>query len=426
MRQISNHKINETLYYEKLKNGLEIYLIKKPEETSVKISFATKYGSIHNSFIPNNKKNYVDYPNGIAHFLEHKLFEMNDKENALTLFQKKGVYVNAFTSKNITAYYLDINNNIEENINDLLDFVQEPYFTDQNVEKEKGIIAEEIKMGDDYPTEKLYETLLLNTFLKHPYRNSIAGKIKDIKKITKEDLLENYEKFYHPRNMFIVVLGNFNEKEIVKIIKDNQNKKTFSPFNPIQLKPIDEPTKVFKAKEIIKGNVEKTKIAINYKICTSNLKMKNEKLNYYFEIILMNLFDTTSIIDEELKKRDIIKNEIQTDVDFVDKYATWTIIAETEKPEELYQSVDKVLNNIFIAKEEFERKKKVIISNFISGFNSLNYVNIEMLFSKACYDIDIISLFEVISKLNYLEFSKIISKIDINNKSIVILKPNSK
>ena len=422
MKQIKNDKINETLYYEKLKNGLEVYLLKNPEETSIKISFATKYGSMHNSFVPKNKKNYVDYPNGIAHFLEHKLFEMEDKENALTQFQKKGVYVNAFTSKNITAYYLVLTENIEENVNDLLDFVQSPYFTDENVEKEKGIISEEIKMWDDFPEEKLFDTLFLNTFVNHPYRNSIAGRIKDIKKITKEDLRDNYDVFYHPQNMFVVVTGNFDEKEIIKIIKDNQNKKIFDPFNSIILKHIEEPSKVYKDKEIIKGNVEKTKIAINYKVLTSHLKIKTEKLEFYFNIILMNLFDKTSEINEKLKKLSVLTDGIKIDIDFVDNFSVWTIMAETEKPEELLKNIVKSMKNIKVTEEEFERKKKVLISEFISCFNDLNGLNQKILFTKANFNIDFISLFNLIEKLNYQELLKIIAKLDMSNKTVVILE----
>ena len=175
------------LYQETLPNGLLINVIPK-SGNNIYATFVTKYGSFDNCLIPHGKKNIYEAPMGVAHFLEHKVFEQKDGEDPFAFYTKNGADANASTSYLRTSYLFSGPSYVEENLEYLLDFVQDPYFTDENVEKEKGIIEQEIKMYEDIPYWKLYEKNLFNTFFNHPLRYPIAGTVESISKITKEDL----------------------------------------------------------------------------------------------------------------------------------------------------------------------------------------------------------------------------------------------
>ena len=239
MKKTNLKHLNLDLYEEKLDNGLTIYVIPKQNFNNIYVTFSTKFGSNEIEFIPNNKKEYVKVPLGIAHFLEHKLFEQKDNIDPFTFYNERGSDCNANTNQYKTTYLFSGPNFFSENLNYLLDYVQEPYFTDENVEKEKGIIEQEIKMYLDDPDTVIYEKTLENCFSNHPMKNSIIGTIKSVRSITKEELYTCYNTFYHPSNMFIVVTGNVDPIETIKIIKKNQSKKKFDKIlvsNHIKLK----------------------------------------------------------------------------------------------------------------------------------------------------------------------------------------------
>lgn len=205
-------------FYEKLKNGLEVIYIPYKDKKNYFISYATKFGSETTKFIPINSKKEVKVPDGIAHFLEHKMFEMEDGINPFTYFSESGTGSNASTSFRSTQYICYGTKKFNENLKYLIKFVNSPYYTDENVAKEKGIIIEELKMYDDIPDFKLDNILRENLFHVHPRRIDIGGTIEEVNKITKEDLYLCYENFYQPNNMFILIAGNFDIENASKII----------------------------------------------------------------------------------------------------------------------------------------------------------------------------------------------------------------
>ena len=180
-------KFDLDLYHEKLDNGLDIYVIPKNNCNNVYATFSTKFGSNNIEFIPIGDKNYIRVSDGIAHFLEHKLFEQEDGVDPFTFYSENGADANANTTQKKTTYLFSGINNTIENINYLLDYVQAPYFTNKNVDKEKGIITQEIKMYQDDPDTILYERILYNLFIEHPIKYPIIGTIDSINKITKEE-----------------------------------------------------------------------------------------------------------------------------------------------------------------------------------------------------------------------------------------------
>ena len=232
---------DEEVYEDQLENGLKIFIVPNNRVEDIFVTYTVKYGGCNFPFLIDKKMQKL--PSGIAHFLEHKMFEQKNRIEPFTFYSKTGTYCNASTNYYNTSYVFAGNNNFEENLKYLLDFIQDPYFTDENVEKEKGIISQEIKMYDDIPDRLIYERCIYNLLTNHPIRYGIGGKIKDITKITKEDLEKAYKVFYQPSNSFITITGNADPEKSINIIKENQKNKRIRKYE-IKLKKVKEENEV--------------------------------------------------------------------------------------------------------------------------------------------------------------------------------------
>ena len=209
MQIIKNNKIKETLYTEKLENGMTFMCIPKNNTKKKYVIWGTHYGSNDNKFIVPGETEVTEVPNGVAHFLEHKMFEQENKPNSLDVLTALGVEANAYTTNDHTAYLFECTDNFYEALDELMDYFQHPYFTDQNVEKEKGIIDQEIRMYEDYPEMRVYINLLEDLYKNHPIRIDIAGTSESISHINKEILYKCNKTFYHPSNTVMVVCRRF-------------------------------------------------------------------------------------------------------------------------------------------------------------------------------------------------------------------------
>lgn len=422
MKKIKIKGIEEEVYYEKLDNGLEVYLYTKDNVHMNYVTFTTRYGSVYNEFIPINSDKMTTFPKGIAHFLEHKVFAQKEDPQPMEFFAKSGSVCNAYTTFKNTTYLFYATESLNENIEYLLDYVQNIYLTDESVESEKGIISEEIHMYDDRPNSILEEKIRKNTLKTNPYKDSIIGTIKDINNITKEDLEICYHTFYHPSNMFLVVTGNFNPEEVIEVIKKNQDKKNFTKEDKIKIKEFNEEDKVVKEKEVIKVETNIPKVAYTLKIPIKNLKITRRKLHLYLYILFTILFDETSEFDEELKKENIISNTTYVNLINCDTHILISLINETNKYEEFIEKVKEKLNNLEINEKDFNRKKKVLISNEIFAYENIEAVG-DIIVDNIIYNKELeYNPIEIINNLNMKEFLELIKKIDINNTSLVVLK----
>lgn len=422
MKKIKLKDIDEFVYYEKLDNGLEVYLYSKDTVHSSYVTFTTKYGSVYNEFIPIGADKMKNFPKGIAHFLEHKVFVQKEDPQPMEFFAESGSNCNAYTTFRNTTYLFYATKSLKENINYLLDYVQNIYLTDESVESEKGIISEEIHMYEDRPNDILNEKIRLNTLHNNPYRDSIIGTVSDIEKITKEDLETCYHTFYHPSNMFIVVTGNFNPEEIMKVITDNQSKKQFKSMDKIKIKQFKEEDKVVKEKEVIKVSTNIPKVAYTLKIPLKDINISRRKLHLYMYILFTTLFDETSIFDEELKKDGIINNTTYVSLLNCNTHLLISLINETTKYEEFLDKVKERLENLEVQESDFNRKKKVLVSNEIFAFESVEMVN-DIIIDNIIYDNKLEdNPIEVIENLNIEELRELIKKLNIKNTSTVIVK----
>lgn len=370
--------LKEQIYYEKLANGLRVYLVPKNNFNKTYAVFATKYGSIDNRFIPYGQSEYVTMPLGIAHFLEHKLFEMEDGIDAGVLLSNLGAQANAFTDYSKTAYLFSATSKVDECLNILLDFVQQPYFTDENVAKEQGIIEQELKMYMDVPREKLQLGLLKNMFQHHYINEDIGGTVESIKEITKEHLYTVYETFYHPSNMVLIIVGNIDPEKTLELIKNNQSKKEFKKTLEIKREYLCEDHIVYKKYGEAKMDILIPKVAIGVKLPYQNYN-KDELLKFelMLKILLEETFGPSSDNYQEMLDLELINNTYSYNV-FVDQTAGFIIIStDTLKDEEFVTYIKKKLlslNKIRMTKDSFNKYRKVILGNFLKSLNYLDYI----------------------------------------------------
>lgn len=408
------------LYSETLDNGLLINIIPKDNVNNIYVTFSTKYGSIHDEFIPIDSDSYYKVPMGVAHFLEHKVFEQKDGIDPFTYFAHNGADANANTSNYKTTYLFAGPTNFEDNINYLLDYVQEPYFTDENVLKEKGIIEQELKMLKDQPYWRLYEETIDSLFSQHPIKYPVGGTVDTIKKITKEELYTCYNTFYHPSNMFITVSGNINPKEVIDIIKKNQEKKNFRTFKKIKIKEQLEPDKVNVEKKVIPFDINLPKVSLAYKFNISSYDINKARLylNIYFSLLL----GTTSILDEELRNANLISDGLSYEVVNTDKHLGYIINFESNNYDEVLKRLKKTIGIVKVTQEEIDRKKKSAKSSCIYRSDNIYALNSKIDRNIINYGKVILDEDELYNSLNIDELNKLLESLDFNNSSIVILE----
>ena len=418
MKKTNIKHLDLTLYSDKLDNGLEVYMIPKNNYNNIYVTFTTKYGSNEIEFTPIDNDKMTKVPLGIAHFLEHKLFEQKDGIDPFTFYNERGADANANTNQYKTTYLFSGPNFLEENLEYLLDYVQDPYFTDENVEKEKGIIEQEIKMYEDDPDTVMYEKTIENCFKKHPMKNSIIGTVESINKITKEDLYRCYNTFYHPANMFVTITGNIDPEKTLELIKNNQDKKEFKEFKPIKVKKYDEPKEVSKKEDSALLNVSIPQCVLAYKI---PLQTNYQNLIYtltYFDIRL----GSTSKFSEDLINDEIINEPLMLDYNVVDNFVVLFICGITKTPNELIKKIKQEIKNIKINENEFDRKKKTLISSLLYLSDNIFRLNHNIINDIIFYGKYNTNIYDDIQNLNFEDYKKIINKLDLNNNTTFIVE----
>lgn len=378
MEKIAFEQLKEELYYEKLTNGLDVYILPKKGFNKTYATFTTKYGSIDNHFKPPGKTEHVKVPDGIAHFLEHKLFEKEDGD-VFQQFSRQGASANAFTSFTRTAYLFSSTSHVEENLETLMDFVQEPYFTESTVEKEKGIIGQEITMYDDNPDWRLYYGVIENMFKSHPVKIDIAGTKESISHITKDMLYECYNTFYHPSNMLLFVVGAVEPEQIMKQIKDNQAKRDFTVQPEIDRQFEAEMEEVAEKKQVLKMNVQTPKCIVGIKAPPST-RQGQEMLKYELSqnIMLDILFGKSSPGYTELYSEGLIDDSFSYDFSQEQGFGFAMAGGDTTDPEKLTEKITAILlegkTGSSFNEENLGRARKKKIGAFLRAINSPEYI----------------------------------------------------
>ncbi|CAM4238599.1 EF-P 5-aminopentanol modification-associated protein YfmH [Paenibacillus tarimensis] len=372
MEAIVYPAVQETVYYEKLPNGLEVYVLPKEGFQKTYATFSTKYGSVDNHFAIGDGE-FTKVPDGIAHFLEHKMFEEPEGDIFAT-FASQGASANAFTSFDRTVYLFSATQKIEENLNTLLDFVQHPYFTDENVEKEKGIIEQEINMYRDNPDWRVYFGLIDAMYHKHPVHIDIAGTAESIGEITKETLYRCYETFYHPTNMILFIVGGVKAEDVMRLVRDNQAKKTFAEQGEIKRKFDEEPAAVKNANAVITLPVSLPKCLFGFK--EKELPKTADELirkDISTKLMLESIMGSSSSLYQELYDDNLISDSFGSEYNASLDYCFSVMGGDTRDPDELLKrirtSVD-ALKEKGIEQEAFERTKRKRVGGYLRMLNS--------------------------------------------------------
>ena len=374
MQIIENSKVKEKLYIEKLENGLTVMVVPKKGIQKKYMIWGTNYGSNDSEFIVPGEKEITKVPNGVAHFLEHKMFEQENGTNSLDTLTALGVEANAYTTNDHTAYLFECTDNFYPAMDELMDYVQHPYFTDENVEKEKGIIGQEIMMYDDYPEWKVYLNTMQAMYHNNPIKIDITGTIETIGKIDKDILYKCYNTFYNPSNMAIVICGDFNPDEIIEEVKKRLIKKEANG----QIKRIypEEP------EEIVKDRIEQ-KLEVSQPLYTIGIKdkpldcdnfAKNEivKKHIAIEILLNIIMGRSSKLYKELYDEGIIYSGASMDYEFSKTYAHVLITGQSNKPEEVYKRIREEIKSLKqngIDEKLFNRSKKMLYGMYVKEYD---------------------------------------------------------
>ncbi|MBY2475930.1 insulinase family protein [Clostridioides difficile] len=406
MEKIVNDILREEVYYEKLQNGLDAYFMPKRGFTKKYAILATNYGSNDLEFIPIGEDKKIRVNEGIAHFLEHKMFEQPDGGDAFDKFSKLGVNANAFTNFTMTAYLFSATENFYESLEHLIDYVQTPYFTDENVEKEKGIIAQEIKMYNDDADWNVYFNCLKAMYVNYPARIDIAGTVDSIYKITKEELYKCYNTFYNPGNMALFVVGDLDVEKVIDVTKKSNNYDVDKLSKSIERFYPEEPKSV-KEKEVIeKFPISMPMFNIGFK--DSNVGLKGKELlrkEIVTDILVGMLFKKGSKLYEDLYMQGLINENFGAGFSSQVDYAFSIIAGDSKEPKKVKDIIIEYIENSKkegLSKEEFERTKKKKIGSFIKCFDSINFIANSFI-SYVFKDINILDYLDVIKDITFDE-----------------------
>lgn len=410
-------KVNEDILYEKLNNGLEVYLYKTDKTKNFYITISVKYGANVTKYKIDNE--IVNVIPGSAHFLEHKVMALSENPEISKRINDLGSLANAWTSYYGTNYNIFGSVDLIENLKLLLDIFYNTDINDKNVEDEKGIIGEEIDMYKDRIDSLLSSTLYNNLFNKSFVKNNIVGERSDIEKINAKLLNKIYNDYYVSNNTFIVVCGNFDEEEVMNVIKDYMDKLNLkSKKLPSRIKE-NETINVCIPYEEIKKDLENSRVKYSIKMDKKIFNIKDDEvLKDYISVILSTNFSSTSKLYEKYKINNIIIS-MNYSVTIVDDFIVVCISAITNNSEEFIKQIKKDIKKLKITKKDFERKKKIYLKNYITDFDNIEDVEYEISVSLMRYSKINYNSYTTALNYTYDEALRVASLLNFDNECII-------
>lgn len=373
IKRIFNEQLQEEMQMAVHESGLRVYVFPKKGFSKYYAIYGTEYGSIDRCFQVPGEGEMTTVPDGIAHYLEHKLFEQEDGGNAFDLFAKTGASSNAFTSFDMTAYLFSCTDKFYENLDILLGFVNHPWFTEENVAKEQGIIGQEIKMYDDDPEWRVFFNTLSAMYHENPVKIDIAGTVESISHITPELLYRCYNTFYNPANMVLVMVGDVDMETAMAYVDKHVD--ASRNLGQIPRGEVTEPKERKQEKVEQKLLVSRPLFRIGFKETgeeqDAESRLRREIAN---ELILEAVFGKSSDFYMELYEDGLIDSSFGAETEIAKTYGFTLLGGESGHPEKVYEKVmDKLarLQKDGIPGVELERARKVLISGNIRMFNNV-------------------------------------------------------
>lgn len=413
-KKVFESLIGESYTLATLDNGLKIYICEKPLYTSAYAVFGTKYGSIDTRFSKNGEK-AISVPEGIAHFLEHKLFESEDGD-AFTKYAKTGAMANAFTSFDRTCYLFSCSDNFEDNLDILLDFVQSPFFTKETVQKEQGIIGQEIRMYDDSPSWRVLFNMLSAMYINHAVKIDIAGTVESIAQIDSDLLYKCYETFYNPSNMFICIAGNVDANKVLKKIEASV--KNNAPVN-VERVGFDEPQSIKQSYIEQKFPVLTPMFCFGYKqkISTPYRRLKSKVC---VELLLEIICGEASPLYKKLMDEGLINDEFDFEYFTGRDYASVIFSGESKDPKRVAQEIKAEISNIRehgFDKKLFSAVKCAMYGDAVRSFGSVEAIAMSFTDCAVCdYE-----LFERLKLLKTVSYDDVLKRTDVFDDDLSVL-----
>ena len=417
--KITSALIGEECYKYTHSSGVTVCLCPMQSYSTVNAQFAVKFGSEDNRYRINGGE-VVNIPDGTAHYLEHKLFESPEKD-AMALFAETGASCNAGTSYDSTCYYFTCAENFEKNLEILLDFVQHPYFTPENVEKERGIIAQEITMYLDSPSWRVLMELLKCVYSENPIRTDIAGTVESIAEITDKTLYDVYNAFYNPSNMYISIAGNFDMDKAIEVCE-----RCLLPRKPEKLEmiPHTEPETVAQRRSEISMPVAKPQFAIGFKRPDADGQEALDEYIYY-NLLLDIIFGDTSEFYKRMRDSGKLNDTFRVSVFMGRGYVLPNATGESDDPDEILEEMKNELRRFKASppdREIFNRLKKQTYGSVVRGYNSTESVAQYMM--DACLaGLSPYSLVESAAGASYEEMCRRLMLLDEDNSCISVINP---
>lgn len=418
-KQIFDGFGDESYVKVEMPNGLEIYIMEKPQYSSSYAIYGTRYGSIDTRFAKNDEE-MITVPEGIAHYLEHKLFEGEDGD-AFSKYAKTGASANAFTSFDRTCYLFSCSDNFYENLDILLNFVQSPYFTKENVEKEQGIIGQEIRMYDDNPGWRVMFNLLKGMYHNHPVRIDIAGTVESIAQIDADLLYKCYETFYNPANMFICLVGNIDTDKTLKQIEES-----IIDREPVEITrgEFDEP------KTVVKSYVEQ-RLAVNTPMFCLGFKQnigspyRRLKSKVCVDLLLQLICGDASPLYARLMNEGLINDDFGSEYFNGNGYAAVIFEGESRDPERVAAEIKAEINRLRedgVSKKLFSAAKCAMYGDMVRRFNSVENLAMSLTECAMCG----YSLFDEIKMVKSVSYDDVMKRFDVfsdENATLSVIKP---
>lgn len=413
-REIFESPLGESYVKAVCSSGLTVYVMEKPLYNSAFAIFGTKYGSIDNCFCVNDGEP-TRVPDGIAHYLEHKLFESEDGD-AFSRFARTGASANAFTSFDRTCYLFNCTDKVYENLEILLDFVTHPYFTEETVLKEQGIIGQEIKMYDDSPAWRVTFNMLEKMYYNHPVRIDIAGTVESIARINADLLYKCYNTFYNPVNMFVCVVGNVDTETVLSMCEKN-----IKPKEQIEIHRVFE-----EEPESVKDNYVEQKLSVSLPLFCLGFKQRiatpyrRLKSKICVALLLEIICGECSPLYERLMNEGLINDEFSFEYFNGYNYACTMFSGESENPQAVTDAIKEEIKNIRengIDKKLFSAIKCGMYGDLVRRYNSVQEICMQFAES-AVFGYD---LFDEMKVLKAVTCDDVYKRLDVFEDELSVL-----
>lgn len=372
MKTVDSAVLHEKYYEIDHKSGLKIFVMPKEHYSSAYAVIGTRYGSIDTKFKRSDREDFVTVPEGIAHFLEHKLFE-SEELDAFTRYAETGASANAYTSFDKTCYLFQCTDRFEDSLRILLDFVTHPYFTKETVEKEQGIIGQEITMYYDVPGWMSTFNLLKCLYKNHPVRIDIAGTVESISHITDKLLYDCYDTFYNLNNMALAVVGNVDVESVLsvcdEVLKKSADVKIERTFEP-------EPREIVKPYDEYYLSVGMPVFSFGYKeACKTPLRTVKELVE--MNVLLEILAGETSPLYTGLFEKGLINSSFSKEYFVGNGYESVIFDGESNNAGEVAEAIKAEVENLRkngFSDERFEAARRSLYGKEIMSYNDIDGV----------------------------------------------------